>query len=274
MKTWKYAISTADQAPDTAPILLKGTLVENLKLARELGYDAIELHTREDEEFDYEEIQKAEESGAKLAMIITGRLNTEGGCNLIDDVPYIQEAAMNRMKMYINVAAHLEANVVIGWVKGKIPSGGSREKYLRRLAKNLDELARYGAEKHVRLNIEVLNRYETNYFLTAHEVMEFIEDYKIDNLYVHLDTFHMSIEENDMVSAIHRCKGKIGYVHLADNTRQCPGRGTIDFAKVMKTLEEVGYDGYLSVECLPLPDGVTVAKEALMYLKDIEENTK
>lgn len=272
MKKWNYAVSSADDAPVTAPILLKGSVCENLKMAASLGYQAIELHTREDEDYDYEAIRQVEkECGAKLAMIITGRLNTEGQCNLIDDVPYIVDTAMARMKDYINMAARLGADLVIGWVKGNIPAGKKREKYINRLATNLRILAEYGAQRDVKLNLEVINRYEVNIFTTADEVMEFIESYAIDNLYVHLDTFHMGIEEGDPIKAIKRCRGKIGYFHLADNSRQYPGSGQFDFKRILNALEEVKYDGYLSVECLPKPDGLTAAREAIRYMKEIED---
>ena len=99
MKKWKYSVSSADDAPSSAPILLKGSICENLKTASELGYQAIEVHTRPDEEFDYEAIRKAEEQyGVKVAMIITGRLNTEGLCSLVDDRPYVTDAAIKCMK--------------------------------------------------------------------------------------------------------------------------------------------------------------------------------
>jgi len=271
VEKWRYAISSADEAPMTAPILLKGSICDNLKKAADLGYDGIEVHTREDEEYDFGEIKKAEEAyGVKVAMIITGRLNTEGCCNLIDDVPYVVETAMKRMKDYIDMAEKAGADIVIGWVKGNVPAGKKREKYIKRLAANLRVLAQYGAERNVRLNLEVINRYEVNVFTTAEETMEFIETYQIDNLYVHLDTFHMGIDENDPVEAIRRCKGKIGYFHLADNSRQYPGRGQFDFKRILAALDEVGYEGYLSVECLPKPDEMTAAKEAIQYMKAIE----
>ena len=54
MKRWDYAVSSADDAPASAPILLKGSICENLKKVAELGYRAIEVHTRPDEQFDYE----------------------------------------------------------------------------------------------------------------------------------------------------------------------------------------------------------------------------
>ncbi len=271
MKKWKYAVSSADDAPSTAPILLKGSICENLKTASELGYDAIEVHTRPDEAFDYEAIAEAEKKyGTKVAMIITGRLNTEGKCSLIDDRPYVVDAAMKGMKQYIEIAAKMKADLVVGWIKGNVPAGGNRKKYMDRLAKNLRELAVYAKERSVKLNVEIINRYEVNIFTTAEEFMNFLDEYKIDNLYPHLDAFHMGIDECDPVKAIETCKGQIGYFHLADNSRRYPGTGQFDFKKLLQALEQSGYDGYLSVECLPWPDGVSAAKEAIAYMKKCE----
>lgn len=270
MRKWKFAVSSADVAPATAPILLQGTVVENLQKAADLGYDAIELHTREDVEIDYDAIKAAyEKTGARVGMVITGRLNTEGMCNLIADEPYIVSAAMEGMRQYIDMAQALEADIVIGWVKGNVPKGGIREKYIDRLAKNLKILAAYAAERNVKLNLEVINRYEVNIFTTADEIMSFFEKYQIENCYAHLDTFHMGIEECDFVKAIHRCKGKLGYFHLADNSRRYPGTGYFDFKSILNALDEIGYDGYLSVECLPVPSGEEAAKEAITYMKSL-----
>lgn len=270
MKNWKYAVSSADAAPVTAPILLQGSVVENLEKAAELGYDAIEVHTREDVELDYDAIREAyARTGARVSMVITGRLNTEGMCSLVADEPYIVSAAMDGMRQYIDMARKLEAGIVVGWVKGNVPKGGNREKYLDRLAKNLRILAAYGKDRGVPLNLEVINRYEVNIFTTAAETMEFLEKYQLENCYAHLDAFHMGIDECDPVEAIRRCKGRIGYFHLADNSRRYPGSGQFDFARILHALEDVGYDGYLSVECLPYPCGEEAAKKAIAYMKSL-----
>ncbi len=268
MKDWKYALSSADEAPDTAPILLKGTIQENLRMASKLGYDAIEVHLRETEELDYEEIlQTMNETGTRISMIVTGRLNTEGKCNLMDEIPYIAAAAVDGMKMYIDMAAKLKADIVIGWVKGNVPPGKNREKCMGRLAGNLKILADYSQVRNVRLNLEVINRYEVNVFTTAEETIRFLDKYQIPNCYLHLDTFHMSIDEFSMVETIRSCKGRIGYMHFADNSRKYPGSGMFDFGVIIATLEEVGYDGYLAVECLPWPDDQSAAIKALKHLK-------
>ena len=272
MKQWKIAGSSADAAPLTAPILMIGDVASNLRKAGALGYDAIEIHTREDVELDYEGIAKAAaESGCKVGMVITGRLNTEGKCDLISDIPYIAKAAVDGMKQYVDMAARLGAEgLVIGWVKGNVPAGGDRAKYMARLAHNLKIINDYAKGKGIRLNIEVINHYEVNVFTTAEETMSFLEAHpELDNCYAHLDTFHMNIDECDPVAAIRRCKGRLGYFHLADNSRWYPGSGQLDFKKQFEALEEIGYDGYLSIECFPRPTHEEAAARGIQYVRDI-----
>lgn len=272
MKNFRYALSSAAYAPESAPILLKGDICSNLKKAKEIGYDAIEVHLRENDPIDISSIQQTmDETGVKISVIATGRLFTEGGCSLLDDRPYAMKAAVEGTKQYIDIASALHADLVIGWLLGNIPAGSiCRNKYLDRLANNLKYLADYAQEKHVRINIEAINRYEVNLFTTAKSLADFIHKYELKNIYIHLDTFHMNIDENSFEEAIETAGDKLGYFHLADNTRRYPGSGMIDFKHIINLLRSVNYEGYLSVECLPHPTGEDAAIGAINYMKSIE----
>ena len=267
MINWQFALSSADEAALSSPILLRGELGDNLVQAAELGYHALEVHTRETVLWNYTAIEKVmKEHNIKISAIVTGRLNTEGQVNLIDDIPYITQSAVTGMKQYIEMAERFKTDLVVGWIKGKIPTGGNEKKYLDRLAYHLQILNDYAGERGVRLYLEVINRYETNIFNTAEATMEFIETKNLENCFVHLDTFHMGIDETDPIEAIKLCGKKLGYMHFADNTREYPGSGQVDFRKIIQALDEIEYSGYLSVECLPKPDGITAARYAIKNL--------
>ena len=278
MKKWKYAISSADKytsdaMPPLAPILLRDGILENLEAAAKLGYQAIEVHTREEAPIDWDAVNaKIDETGVKICQIITGRLNTEGLCDLMNDRPYVADAAIDGLLQYIDIAAYVGADIVLGWAKGNIPKGGNREKYMARLAQNLQPVNDYAKEQGVKINIEVINHYEVNVFTTAKELVNFLEEYpELDACYVHLDTFHMMLEEEDFAEAFEAAKGRIGYFHIADSTRWYPGSGNLDLKKMLALLEETGYDGYVSVECFPRGDGYATGKKAIEYLKSIED---
>lgn len=272
MSHYRYALSSAAYAPNSAPILLKGEICDNLWKAKELGYDAIEVHMRETDPIDIPAVLKTmEETQVRVAMVVTGRLNTEGGCSLLDDRPYAMKAAVEGTKQYIDLASALGADLVVGWLIGNIPPGAlCRERYLDRLAENFKILTAYGSEKHVRINVEIINHYEVNVFTTVRTLMGFKQKYQLDNLYAHLDTFHMNIDEDSFEDAIRAAGKSIGYVHLADNQRRYPGSGMIDFSHILHLLKEAGYQGYLSVECFPVPSGIEAARQALVYMKTID----
>ena len=272
LKTWKYSVSYAEHTPLTAPLPLDGPLEDALRLASGMGYDAIEYHTRENVAQDLPRLRRLqEELNIRICSVVSGRLYTQGKCSLLDDAVYVSERAMQGMREYILLAESLGADLVVGWAKGNVPQGGDRAEYLDRLAGYLRTLADFGREHHVRLLFEVINRYEVNIFNTAKETANFIRQHQLSNCYVHLDTFHMSIEETDPWEAIRCCKDLLGYVHVADNTRLYPGSGQLDFRKLLQTLEEIGYSGYVKVECFPCPDRETSARLALDHLRMCED---
>ena len=271
---WKYSVSYAEVSPPTAPIPLVGSIGQALETAAAIGYDAIEFHTPENAHLDIESLKMlSEKSGVRIQSVVTGRLYTEGQCSLLDDCLYSSERALSGMKHYIKIAAELGANVVIGWAKGNVPPHGSREKYLDRLALLLKELNAYAKEfGDVKLFLEAINRYEVNIFTTAKETYDFLIANKLDNCYVHLDTFHMGLEETDFSKAFEYCKDRLGYIHVADNTRLYPGSGNFDFKKILSILHEIGYDGYINVECNSHADRRETMEKALKHLKASEPN--
>jgi sugar phosphate isomerase/epimerase len=270
MTIWRYSISSADSAPLNAPILLRGSIAENIEKAARLGYQAIEVHMRESASIDYEEVTNVcQRYKVNISAIITGRLNTQGRVSLMDDRPYIVESAEKGLRQYIEIANVLKTDIVIGWLKGKIPEGVNPAPYKEQLAGILKIISEYAFGKNVKIFLEVINRYETNLFTTAQETIDFISKWNLENCYVHLDTFHMGLEETNPVEAIRICGNKLGYFHVADNTRSFPGSGLFNFGSYFKVLEEIGYKGYVALECFPGADWEYTARSALFNLRSI-----
>ena len=90
---------------------------------------------------------------------------------------------------------------------------------------------------------------------TYEEVLELIDQVGSSHLKVHLDTFHMNIEELDWEKPVLACGDKLGHVHIADNTRLYPGSGLIDFMPFLRALKKIGYDRSLVFEIYPGEDG-------------------
>ena len=77
--------------------------------------------------------------------------------------------------------------------------------------------------------IEVCNRYETHVVNTARQALALVDDIGADNVMIHLDTYHMNIEEDDLVRPLRDVGDRLGYVHIGENHRGLLGSGHIDF---------------------------------------------
>lgn len=96
--------------------------------------------------------------------------------------------------------------------------------------------------------LEALNRYENNLINTAAQALEMIDEVGADNLYAHLDSFHMNIEEPSPAAAIRSCADRLGYLHVAENFRGYLGTGSIDFQAIFNAVVDIGYEGPIGLE--------------------------
>lgn len=100
----------------------------------------------------------------------------------------------------------------------------------------------------LRLAIEIVNRYESNLINTVAEGLRFLDVVKCDNVYLHLDTFHMNIEEVSLIDAIRRALPRLAYFELDQNHRGSPTGGLIDFKPLLAELARLDYTGIVGIE--------------------------
>jgi D-psicose/D-tagatose/L-ribulose 3-epimerase len=112
----------------------------------------------------------------------------------------------------------------------------------------LKGLAASAAERGMTLGLEICNRYETNVINTAADALRLADDIGADNVSIHLDTYHMNIEEDDLVTPVRLVGDRLGYVHIGENHRGYLGTGHIDFAGFFSALVEIGYAGPITFE--------------------------
>ena len=111
------------------------------------------------------------------------------------------------------------------------------------------ELGPFAAEHKTLFMLEPLNRYEQHYLRTQADGMRIMDEAGVAGIGLLSDFFHMNIEETDTPGAFAAAKGYTTAIHLADNTRQEPGTGDIDFVASFKILKANGYDGFMAYEC-------------------------
>ena len=112
----------------------------------------------------------------------------------------------------------------------------------------LRELAAEAAGLGMTLGLEVCNRYETHVVNTARDALRLADDIGADNVTIHLDTYHMNIEEDDLVRPVLEVGDRLGYVHIGENHRGYLGSGHLDFTAFFHALADVGYTGPITFE--------------------------
>ncbi|MFI3208134.1 MAG: TIM barrel protein [Eubacteriales bacterium] len=127
-------------------------------------------------------------------------------------------------------------------------SNEPREERWKNASEVLTMVGLYAKEKNIGMNIEVINRFETDFFNRIDEAVEFLQDVKADNVKLLVDTFHMNIEEDDMYESLEKYLPYIGCIHICENHRGVPGTGHIDWKRIVKILEKYQYNGYLDME--------------------------
>ncbi|MCU1633339.1 MAG: xylose isomerase protein [Micrococcaceae bacterium] len=112
----------------------------------------------------------------------------------------------------------------------------------------LKELAAEAKSRSMTLGLEICNRYETNVINTAHDALRLADDIGEDNVLIHLDTYHMNIEENDLVTPVYEVGERLGYVHIGENHRGYLGSGHLDFTSFFHALAGINYSGPITFE--------------------------
>jgi len=267
----KLVTTATPNEVDLAPILLRGPISESFARASRYGFDGIEVHLRDPHDVDWEEmVELSRRYSLPVTTLGTGMAAGMDGLTFTDPEAGVRIRAVERVKEHIRLAARLGSAVTIGVLNGRLGSN------LEQAAQNrehhlacLKECCHAAADAGVSLLLEPLNRYECDWLNTTADALSIIAQLGFANLKYLADTFHMNIEEVNIAASMRRAGSVLGYIHLVDSNRCGPGQGHLPFGEVLNALIDVGYDGYLSLECLPKPDAESAIKNSLRYIKEL-----
>lgn len=267
----KKSIVVSIQPTKFSALAFKEDFKESIKKVADLGFDGAELAVRNPKDLKIEDvINIIKKNKLEVPAIGTGQAYGEEGLSFSDLDKKIRKMAVERIKDQIVFASHFNAIVIIGLIRGKIEENVNRAEAEKWTIDCLKECTEFAQEYNIRLTLEPVNRYESNFINTLDEGIKFIKRVGSPNLGILADTFHMNIEEISIYDSIIKAKDYITHVHFADSNRWAPGCGHLDFAKIVQTLKKIDYQGYVSAEILPLPDPDNCARLTAEHLNKIE----
>lgn len=260
-------LSIAVSSPDAvfSALALKGSYEDNFALVKEVGFDGAELAIKDPSKIDKENLKSLlTKFELDVPAMGTGRAFGEEGLCFSSPDENVRRAAVERICSHADFAAELNSLIIIGLILGKNPVTPESESWA---AECMAECAKYAAAKNVKMVVEPINRYETSFIITVEDCLRFLDRVGADNCLILLDTFHMNIEEAMIEESIRAAGQRVAHVHIADSNRRYPGAGHIDFRKIVTTLREIGYDGWLSAEMLPYPEPAVAARRTVEYMR-------
>ncbi|WP_025745830.1 sugar phosphate isomerase/epimerase family protein [Kallotenue papyrolyticum] len=229
-------------------------VIDTIQRLARYGYDSIEI--------SYDSVELA--PGAPGTRAVRDMLREHGlrcygsislmftGRDLIHADPAVRERTVDYLKRCVTMVKELDGQVmsIVPSEVGKIKPMASPEEEWQWAIEGLKEVHDHATKAGVRMAIEPLNRFETN-FINRHDQALLLAESVAPDVGVCLDLFHMNIEEADMYRALRAAGDKLYDLHVADNNRMACGHGMLDWQRIFATLREIGYDGSLTVEFVP-----------------------
>jgi D-psicose/D-tagatose/L-ribulose 3-epimerase len=227
-----------------------------IRLAGEAGFTCLELsglRLADETAATRQEIARRAEGGG-LTLTLATALPADGDLASLEASE--RRSGIEFLKRSLEMAGQMRANRVCGilyGLGGHFPPGVAalRRQKLALSAAALREVAPTAGDFGVVIGLEAVNRFESPLVNTAAEACELAHQVGHPAVGVHLDTFHMNIEEDDMLAAIKLAAGQLVHFHVSENSRRLPGSGPLDWAGVFAALRAIRYPGAIVIETVP-----------------------
>lgn len=223
------------------------------KSAKAIGVDGIDV-SGEPDELDAVRVKKALDEYGLRAFCINGHyLRDDRAFNHSD--ASMRQKAVEYGKKCVDLAVAVGAPKVL-IVPSQVNRGSfyaSKETDWQNSVSAVREVAEYANQFNITIVLECVNKYEIAMVRTLQDGIQMARDTGCDNVKIIADTFHMQLEEqNGIQGALRQAGGEwIGHLHIADNTRDVPGKGCFDWREILMALSDIGYTEAISFEELP-----------------------
>lgn len=247
--------------------------VSDFRLFKDLEFDGVEIACENKGDFDPPVVLQALKDNGLECCSVCGAYGLDRD---LRGSQTAQETGKQYIKDCLDICNELENDLFIGphysaVGRSQMETEEDKKTQWALVVKNLQELCRYAEERGVYLAVEPLNRFETDFLNICADAKRLIEDVGSPMLKIHLDTFHMNIEEKSSAMTILDAGDLLYHVHASENDRGAPGTGAVDWKGVKDALVKIDYDRYVVIESFT-PDNQIIARAASIY-RETEESS-
>lgn len=250
----------------TSPFTNQST--RHFKTFRQWGFETVEIPVEDPSHIDPAHVKR---ELVRHGLVCGSVCACMGPGRDFRGTPAEQKTAMNYCKTLIDQMVTLDCPSLIGPVysvvgKADAVEPARQKKEWALVVKNLKELARYAEARGRRICVEPLNRFETDFLNTCDQGLKLIKAVGSKALQLHLDTFHMNIEEKNQGPAIRKAGRLLGHFHACGSDRGTPGNDHIDWKPIAAALKSIGYKGDVVIESFTT-DVKVIARAAAIWRK-------
>lgn len=230
------------------------------------GFDSVEIPVELETHIDPAYVkQKLDEEGLVCGSVC----GCMGPDRDLRGTPEQQQGGFDYLMHLIDMMGPLGSQSLIGPLYSAVgradavPEPEYRQQW-RTVARHLKKLSAYAEKKGVVLCLEPLNRFETDFINTCDQVLKMVREVGSPALKIHLDTFHMNIEEKNQAEAIRKAGKLLAHFHACGSDRGTPGGDHIDWKGIARALKAVRYDGDVVIESFTT-DVKVIARAAAIW---------
>lgn len=235
-------------------------------LAAEMGFDAFTIPLENLDDFDTASLKSAM-SDTDMRFYVTGAYGPDR--DLANESARVRQQSLDYIKGAVELCEQLGIRTLVGPAysavgkRRKIPDEQRRQEW-DWAVEGLTQAGKIAADHGVTMALEPLNRFETDLVNTAEQVKRMIGEINLPSVKIHLDTFHMHIEEKNVYDAIVLAGDDLVYVDASESDRGTPGKGQVHWNEVARALRDINYTGDCIIESFT-PDCEMIADAAAIW---------
>jgi len=234
---------------------------------RELGFDGVEIALGQKGDIDYKNTVKTFKANDLVCSSVCGLFGEDR--DLRGPKKEFIEGGLSYIKDCLEACVDLDCNLFVGPVYSSVGRAGmvtENEKKVQwdTVVENLGKACKWAEKYGVFIAVEPLNRFETDFINICKDAVRMIKDVGSNMLKVHLDTFHMSIEEKSSAMAVLDAGDLLYLLHASENDRGAAGTGQVHWKSIADALRRINYDKWVVIESFT-PENKVIAKAASIW---------
>ena len=234
---------------------------------KDLGFDGVEIALGQKGDIDYKNTVKTFKDNGLVCSSVCGLFGEDR--DIRGPKKEFIEGGLSYIKDCLEACVELDCNVFAGPVYSSVGRAGmvsENEKKVQwnTVVENLGKACQWAQKYGVFIAIEPLNRFETDFINICKDAVKMVKDVGSRMLKIHLDTFHMSIEEKSSAMAVLDAGDLLYLLHASENDRGAAGTGQVHWKEVADALRRINYDKWVVIESFT-PENKVIAKAASIW---------